>query len=220
MSAVLVLAMVAVVLTAALAYVAMSSKRGRVGGTQQPSIDPFTLQDPWRRHVQNALGARAKVGRAIDMRAEGPTRDRLMDLCREIDSVVARIWEVASEGHRLTSASRLTELSSLERKLTDAESASANSPADRAEEAQASLASVRTSVEVARRLAAARTDSDAQLRSLGSRLDELVIRTIEVTTVQVSPADSESLRVDLDAMIVDLEGLRQGLQDTRLLAEG
>ncbi len=222
MGAIIALAVVAVGLAAVLAYVAFSSKRGSTVGsrTQQSSIDPFTLQDPWRRHVQNAVGARAKVARAVDMRAEGPTRDRLMDLTREIDDVVARIWEVASEGHRLSSANRLIELPTLERRMSEAEIVSANAPVDRSEEAQASLASVRTSVEVARRLAVARTESDTQLRVLGSRLDELVVRTIEITTVQVSPADADALRADLDSMIIDLEGLRQGLHETRQLSEG
>jgi hypothetical protein len=220
MTVFLVLAAVAVMLTAALVFVAFPSKRGRGIRAGQASIDPFTLQDPWRRHVQSALAAQAKVGRAVDMRADGPTRDRLLDMSHEINNVVARIWEVASEGHRLGSASRLTELSSLERRLTEAEQAAAAVPVDRSEASQASLSSVRSSVEAARRLALARNDSDAQLRQLGSRLDELVVRTIELTTVTVSSADSDSLRADLDSMIVDLEGLRQGLQETRAIADG
>lgn len=220
MAAFVALSAVAVVLAGALAFVAFASKRGRGVRAGRPSVDPFTLQDPWRRHVQNALAAQAKVERAVDQRADGPTRDRLLDMSHEINDVVARIWEVASEGHRLGSASRLTELSSLERRLTDAEQAVAEAPVDRSEAMQASLSSVRSSVGAARRLALARNDSDAQLRQLGSRLDELVVRTIELSSVTVSAADSDSLRADLDSMIVDLEGLRQGLQETQAIADG
>ncbi len=223
MTAILLLVVATVALGGALAYVWFNrSAQGSTPTSRTASIDPFTLQDPWRRHVQNALGARAKVERAIDQRQDGPTRDRLRDLINEIDDVVARIWEVASEGHQLATAGRLTDLPSLERRLNAAEDATASAPVDTGEpslESMSALASARAAVESARRIATMRDSSDANLRSLSERLNELVVRAIEVSAVQITPADADSLRADLDSMIVDLEGLRLGLQETRQIAQ-
>lgn len=219
----LVLIVAVVALGGALAYVWFKRSADETKPTSRTStFDPFTLQDPWRRHMQNAVAARAKVERAVDQRQAGPTRDRLRDLCNEIDDVVARVWEVASEGHQLATAARLTDLPSLEQLLKAAEAAAAASPVDQGESSLVSmstLASAKAAVEAARRIAKMRDSSDSNLRSLSERLNELVVRAIEVSAVQISPADSDTLRSDLDAMIVDLEGLRQGLHETRQIAQ-
>jgi hypothetical protein len=40
-------------------------------------IDPFTLQEPWRRYVQEALQARNRFDEAVGRTRPGPLRDHL-----------------------------------------------------------------------------------------------------------------------------------------------
>jgi uncharacterized coiled-coil DUF342 family protein len=131
---------------------------------------------------------------------------------------VARIWEAAQEGHALSGASRLANLPSLETQLSKTESDLADAVEDRKAPIEASLTSLRSSVDAAKRIAAERDAAIDRLREMNARLDELVVRGIEISAANVSPTDADSLRADLDAMVVDLEGLRQGLEETKRLA--
>jgi HPt (histidine-containing phosphotransfer) domain-containing protein len=198
---------------------------GRAGGRVGPgaslitrSIDPFTVQEPWRQYVQSAQSAQRKLAEVIAQRAEGPTKDRLMDTSRQIDDVVARIGEAAEEGHALNKLSRLSELPSLEQRSRQAELDLAAAPVDRQAALESSLASLRSSVEVGRRLVDQRDQASDRLRELDARLDELVVRAIEVSSSSVAADAADTLRVDLESLVVDLEGLRQGLAETRATA--
>ncbi len=194
--------------------------RPKVGITSQVSaqIDPFTLQEPWRRFVQAAQSSRRRIDDVVSKRADGPTRDRLSDTVRQVDDIVARIWEAAQDGHALSGASRLANLPALERRLTQTESELADAVEDRRAPIEASLTSLRGSVDAAKRLSAERDVAIDRLREMNERLDELVVRGIEISATNISPTDADSLRAELDAMVVDLEGLRQGLAETKRLA--
>jgi HPt (histidine-containing phosphotransfer) domain-containing protein len=198
-----------------------SKRGGRLSSASSSvsrSIDPFTLQEPWRRYVQSAQSAQRKLAEVIAQRADGPTKDRLIDTSRQIDDVVARIGEAAQEGHELGKLSRLSELPALEQRSRQAELDLANAPIDRQPALESSLASLRASVEVGRRLADQRDQASDRLRELDARLDELVVRAIEVSSSSVAADDADTLRVDLESLVVDLEGLRQGLAETRATA--
>jgi hypothetical protein len=193
--------------------------KGRPNRTpSRAPIDAFTVQEPWRRYVQSAVSSRNKLEAAIDTRADGPTKDRLHDALRQVNDIVARIWEVAQEGHTLGKATRLTELPALERRMQAAEADLASTPPDRQAAGEASLASLRSSVEAARRIGAERDRTADQLRELDAQLDEVVVRSIELSTSNVDPSAADELRASMDAMVVELEGLRQGLQETKRVA--
>jgi hypothetical protein len=202
----------------ALIYAFRPRTTGRVTSTISAQIDPFTLQEPWRRFVQSAQSSRRRIDDVVAKRPGGPTRDRLTDTVHSVDDIVARIWEAAQEGHALSGASRLANLPSLETQLSQTESDLADAVEDRKAPIEASLTSLRSSVDAAKRIAAERDAAIDRLREMNARLDELVVRGIEISAANVSPTDADSLRADLDAMVVDLEGLRQGLEETKRLA--
>src|SRR3954468_16904548 len=52
-------------------------------------IDPFTLNDPWRRFVQGALQAEARFDQAVRTAHTGPLRDRLQEIADRIDEGVS-----------------------------------------------------------------------------------------------------------------------------------
>jgi hypothetical protein len=191
-----------------------SAIRTKVGAR----IDPFTVQEPWRRYVQSALRSRSRLDAVVAQRADGPIRERLNDTIRQVDDIVARVWEAAQEGHHIASASRLADVPSLERRITATEAQINEAPEDRRAQFESSLSSLRGSVEVGRRLIAERDAAADRLHELDARLDELVVRAIEVSASNVETADIDSLRADLDALVVDVEGLRQGMAETKRVA--
>jgi hypothetical protein len=191
-----------------------STTRTKVGAR----IDPFTVQEPWRRYVQSALQSRSRLDSVVAQRTDGPVRDRLNDTIRQVDDIVARVWEAAQEGHHIASASRLADVPSLERRISATEAQINEVPEDRRAQFESSLSSLRGSVEAGRRLIAERDTAADRLRELDARLDELVVRAIEVSASNVETADVDSLRADLDALVVDVEGLRQGMAETKRVA--
>lgn len=98
----------AIVLAVLGAFIAVGVRVAASGaGTpKRASMDPFTLQEPWRRLVQDALGARDRFHRAVDATAPGPMRDRVEELGRRVDAAVAEVWHNARAGHELATARR------------------------------------------------------------------------------------------------------------------
>jgi hypothetical protein len=216
----LLIGLVAVLVIGGALFAILKTRRSGSQRTASLSrhIDAFTVQEPWRRYVLAAQKSRRRFDTVLSNAKDGATKDRLSDIGRQLDDIVARIWEVAQSGHLLSEAAKLTDVSSLERKLTAAEAALGTAPEDRQAAAESSLSSVRSSLEAARRVAKQRDDAENRLEALDNRLDELVVRATEVATVGVEAQSVDQLRVDLDSLVVDLEGLRQGLEETRRVA--
>lgn len=83
--------------------VAASAAR-RPATARRGRVDPFTLGEPWRRHVQHALSARARFDRAVEGTAPGPLRERLVDIGRRVADGVEESWQVAQRGDQLDDA--------------------------------------------------------------------------------------------------------------------
>lgn len=98
----------AVVIAMLGALVAVGVRVVTAGAATAPStvIDPFTVQEPWRRLTQDALKARSTFHEAIDRTASGPIRDRLADIGRRVDAAVDEVWHNARAGHELAAAQR------------------------------------------------------------------------------------------------------------------
>lgn len=90
------------------ALVAVGVRVVTAGAATAPStvIDPFTVQEPWRRLTQDALKARTTFHEAIDRTAAGPIRERLDDIGRRVDAAVDEVWHNARAGHDLAAAQR------------------------------------------------------------------------------------------------------------------
>src|SRR6266496_2447178 len=64
-------------------------------GTGRPRgdrIDPFTLQEPWRRAVQDAVAARARFREAVGRTQPGPLQDTLQGIAGQMDTLVEESW--------------------------------------------------------------------------------------------------------------------------------
>jgi hypothetical protein len=191
--------------------VALSIPRGR----RAERIDPFTLKEPWRRYVQEALQARNRFDEAVGRTRPGPLRDHLADIAERMHTGVEECWLIAKRGQALVDARRGIDLADVDRQLAevvDAQSAGSGAAPD------PSLDRVAQSLE-AQRATAERLDrvigqAHSELRMLDARLDEAVARTLELSAHAAADATVEGLGTDVDALVTEMESLRQALEET------
>ncbi|HEX6420167.1 MAG TPA: hypothetical protein VFZ77_16830 [Acidimicrobiales bacterium] len=171
-------------------------------------IDPFALHDPWRRFVQKALQAQARFAETVHRAPTGPLRDRLGEIGERVQTAVHESWLVAKQGEALVQARRGIDLADVERQLA------ATPP----EAVVRSLAAQRATAE---RLDTVIARAESELRLLDARLDEAVARTLELTAhASTSAAAAGGLGTDVDALVSEMESLRQALVETGIAAGG
>jgi hypothetical protein len=190
--------------------VALSIPRGRRG----ERIDPFTLQEPWRRYVQEALQARNRFDEAVGRTRAGPLRDHLAEIAARMQTGVEECWLIAKRGQTLVEARRGIDLGDVERQIAEV----AGTRAATTGAADPSLARVAQSLEAQRataeRLDRVITQAHSELRMLDARLDEAVARTLELSAHATADTAVEGLGSDVDALVTEMESLRQALEET------
>jgi hypothetical protein len=196
--------------------VALSMPRARRG----ERIDPFTLQEPWRRYVQEALQARNRFDEAVGRTRAGPLRDHLAEIAARMHTGVEESWLIAKRGQTLVEARRGIDLADVERQLAEVTGAQGPGAGDAGGSGTAdpSLARVAQSLE-AQRATAERLDrvigqAHSELRMLDARLDEAVARTLELSAHATADTMVEGLGTDVDALVTEMESLRQALEET------
>jgi hypothetical protein len=176
-------------------------------------MDPFTLHDPWRRHVQHALAAQRRFSTALGQFPPGPLRLRLAGAADDLSAGVAACWRVAQRGELLTGARRNIDTNRVRANLAtlDAASEGASDLHEHTREAlEAQLAS-------AERLDTTIEETRARLRLLDARLTEAVARLVELaatgTPEGATPGvdDAAAIRGVSD----DLEALRSALDELK-----
>jgi hypothetical protein len=201
------------------------------GGSRRERVDPFTLQEPWRRFVQDALSARGRFREAVDRTRSGPLQDTLQDIARRIDTGVEECWLVAQRGDSLVQSRNRIDTASIDRELTEAEAAVAASAQAKAEAGaevegpadgrlQQVLESLRAQRATADRMDRVIDEARSQLRLLDARLDEAVVRAVELSAQATTGAAASSLSSDVDSMVTDMEALRLALEETHGTAGG
>jgi hypothetical protein len=179
-------------------------------------IDPFTLQDPWRRFVQEALQARARFGEAVSRAPDGPLRDHLREIAQRMDTGVTESWLIAKRGQALVEARRGIDVPALERRLAASRAEGGEQDAARAPEVEALQAQQAS----ARRLDEVIDKTRTELQVLDARLDEAVARTLELSAQASADAGVTRLDSDVDALVTEMEALRQALEETSAAAAG
>lgn len=192
-----------VVVYAGLVLAAMPRGRKRI------VIDPFTLSEPWRQMVQGAQSAQRKLRATVGAVADGPLKDRLRDIAAQLDHGLEEAWAIAKRGDEIDDAVRALDPTALRSKLGTLERRAAAEPSP---EAEAAVASVRAQLESADRLKEQSAKTAATLRLTQTRLDELVARASEV---RVGAADTDAYASDVDEVVLQLEALRQAVEETR-----
>jgi hypothetical protein len=174
-------------------------------------IDPFTLQEPWRRFVQDALQARSRFAESVRRMPAGPLRDRLDEIAARMETGVDECWRIARRGQALVRARRGIDRVGVERQLAQLESGDAGADPS----TDAVLQSLRVQRETAERLDGVIDRTQAQLRLLDARLDEAVARTLELSTQASLEATAlTGLGADVDGLVTEMESLRLALEET------
>ncbi|MDH4144495.1 MAG: hypothetical protein OEY23_04925 [Acidimicrobiia bacterium] len=212
-------ALTAVAIGVAVAVRAMRSAAGpavqsRLGGTIR-SIDPFAVGEPWRIFVRDALGARTRFEAVVAAARSGPLRERLAEIGTRLDHGVEQVWETAQRGHAVGRARRQIDTRRVESRLAEARRA-AESDGD-AELAARTIASLEDQLAVAGRLDAATERTVTGLRLLQAQLDESVTRAAELAARSAADADLSAVRDDVEHVVVEMEALRQALEETATL---
>ena len=199
--------------------VALSIPRDR-----RERIDPFTLQEPWRRYVQEALQARNRIDEAVGRTRPGPLRDHLAEIAARMHTGVEECWLIAKRGQTLVEARRGIDVADVDRQLAEvadaqrADAQAVGTGADAASPPDPALARLAESLG-AQRATAERLDrvigqAHSELRMLDARLDEAVARTLELSAHATADTAVEGLGTDVDALVTEMESLRQALEET------
>jgi hypothetical protein len=191
-------------------------------------IDPFTLHDPWRRFVQEALQSRARFAQALDRAPAGPLRDRLDEIGERVQAGVEQCWLIARRGHALVVARRGIDVADIDRELGQlGRSGSGAGPGAGLPAEDEAVGRLAESLE-AQRAAAARLDqvidsAQTELRLLDARLGEAVARTLELSAQAGTDADATrvtGLEADVEGVVSEMEALRQALDEANAAAGG
>ena len=176
-------------------------------------IDPFTLSEPWRHYVQDALQAHRQFTEAVRSAREGPTQDRLQEIGDRVELGVRDVWRIARRGHDLVDARRRLDPEGIRRDIAATE-ANASQPWAVGSTIERTMEALRAQLATVERLERVIADADSRLRLLNARLDETAARTIELS-VQVSDASElGGLGEDVDRMVDEMEALRQAIEET------
>jgi hypothetical protein len=175
-------------------------------------IDPFTLNDPWRGFVRDALDAQRRFDKAVRDTRSGPLRDRLQEIADRIDTGVREAWRVARHGQTLADARRTIDVADARNQLDQLgreypDGVDDGTPVAQTVQAlQAQLASAGRMDEVV-------LDATNRLRLLDARLDEAVARSVELSVQGQDPAQLGGLGTDIDNVVTEMEALRQALDE-------
>ena len=181
-------------------------------------IDPFTLAEPWRRLVQNAVAARKQFDDAVKRSKDGPIQERLASIGVRINDAVDDAWESARAGNELANAYSRVDAKGAQRQLDKLRAA--DNGAGGSADSSASITSAATAealesrVATARRMAAMITTTEDQLRLLNARLDESVTRCIELSVGAYQPDEFNAVEGAVGSITDELEALRSALADT------
>lgn len=185
-------------------------------------VDPFAVGEPWRRYVQSSQSARTRFSTAVASAPSGPLRDRLESIGERINEAAREIWVLAKDGHTLNGALKAINVTEINQRVAASTEALQGAAPERLTSLQASLDSALARQQSAGRLSAQRTSLEDRLRELDGKLEELSARGVELS-VSGSTADADpsldTLRADVDNVIVEMEALRQAMVETGALAK-
>jgi hypothetical protein len=175
------------------------------------AIDPFAVNEPWRRPVQDAIQARNRFAAAIEPARSGPVRDRLVEFAARIDHGVEETWRIAREGQSITEARRRIDRRSVEAELERLRAAGAALAPDTP--AGATAAALESQLASVDRLDRTVEETRATLQLLNARLDEAVARASELVVAADKGGDLAGLGAQIDDVVDDMEALRLALEE-------
>lgn len=204
---------VAAVAAAVFAFGGLAARIGlalpRGQRTSSGRIDPFTLDEPWRRLMQDTLAARHRFDDAVRRTAAGPVRDRLNRIVSSLDDNVDDAWRTAQAGQALSEAYERLGVRQVEDELAQYR---AHRPAG--ETAAATEAAMVAQIDTARRMWDTIASTHDRLRLLAEQLDDAATRAIELSVGVFRPDKFAQLEARLGSITQELTALREGLDAT------
>ena len=189
--------LVGLVVLAAGAAAGLARARRHRRGPRPIAIDPFTLSEPWRRHIAAAQATQRRYKEIIRSTPDGPLHTRLGEIDAQVQHAVQECFGIARRGDELDDALARFDTGALHRQL------------ERAGD-DATRASVQSQLDSASRIRTTRDDTDARLRLLTTRMGELVAQGAEVS---VGADNTDELGNGVGDVVTQLEALRLALND-------
>jgi hypothetical protein len=195
---------------------------GMPRGARRTSMDPFSLQEPWRRFVQEALQAQARYAQATATADPGPLKDRLLEIGDRIATGVEECWKIARRGDVLAKARGQIDAPRIQAELDSAQSGaraiaaeSGDAPAwAKGSDLESRVEALQSQLGSAKRMETVINDTVSRLQVLDARLDEAVTRAIELSVQASDTSDLGGLGSDVDHMVEEMEALRLALEET------
>lgn len=187
---------------------------------REERIDPFTVGEPWRQMVTDAIQARARFGETVGRARPGPLRDRLEELGARLDHGVRECWRIARQGDALESALGRIDRQDAERELAELRREIGRADAAERPSLERAEAAVQAQVATAERIERVSRDARTRLRVLNAQMDESVARAVELSVTASDTSELSPLSADVDSLVTELEALRLALDETSGVATG
>jgi len=176
-------------------------------------IDPFAVNEPWRKFVSEAMQAQRRFAQAIRGMASGPLQERLTEIGARLDTGVEEVWRIARRGQLLADARRQIDVREAQWELAQVRTNAGRGLPQGSPQEQTAQA-LQAQVDTAARMDGVIRDTLDRLRLMDARLDEMVTRAVELSVQADSSADLGGLGNDVDGLVTEMEALRQALEET------
>ena len=206
------------------AAVVARTRRDAKARPRPAELDPWSVPDPWRQLVHQALASQGRFDQALRDWPDGPIRDRLDGLRPHFYADVAAVGVIAKKGAAMlgwTGATQdtsrpsadqlrheLTRVQTERRALASAQSGRAVELV-RAEEAIA--AQLRSLVQAE----TAANEVHSQLRFIVARIDETVTSVLILSTDTAAHTGTDDVAAALASLNDELMALHAGLDEAR-----
>lgn len=174
-------------------------------------VDPFAVQEPWRRFVSDALAGRRRFDDALRAMPAGPLRERLATIGDRLDDGVEEVWRLAQHGHALVEGRQRIDLDQARRELAEVEDQVGEAWA-RGSRLEQTAQALRAQVASGERMETVIADLYDRLRLVDARMDEAVTRAIELST-GTSATGADALGGDVEGIVTEMEALRLALDE-------
>lgn len=166
--------------------------------------------EPWRFLVIDAAAARERFNRATSSAADGPIRDRLVRVRREVDACVAECVRIAARGNELSAVAATVDVSTVRAR---ADAARKDADARQGDRDAALLAeALAAEAASAQRLHDLAGTTERRLRRLVAQLNNAVNRGSEVVFDTGHPER-------FDTLVDELAALQAGLAEAEAALE-
>jgi hypothetical protein len=176
------------------------------------AVDPFSLREPWRHAVQEALAAQNRFRQATAGVAAGPLQDRLTTIGAQLERGVAEAGRVARRGQTLEDVRRQIDTGTIVAELQRLEAVAQVSPTEDSSRAGTAEA-LRAQLATAERIDGVLDETRDRLGLLDARLDEAVARSLELSVRTDDPDQLGGVNTTVDEVLEEMEALRLALDE-------